>query len=255
MFKQEQSLTLAHFPFMNSAKASAARNATTCASCNLGQLCLPDGMERDETGNLGYWVKHNNIRQKGEPIYHGGSPFRGIMAVRSGSVKLLNFDNNGIALVVDFILPGELLGFDGMASQSHQCTAVALETVNYCHLPGQWINDCPSLQRALLHRSCAQFNRHIKQLQVHRRAAKAKVACFILQISDRLKHRGYSEHEFRLSMSRVDIGSHLGIAQETVSRIFNHFQSLGILEIKAKNLKIKDKKKLLGFCEEHQAAC
>jgi len=31
--------------------------------------------------------------------------------------------------------PGELLGFDGLSLQIHNCTAIALETVNYCHLP------------------------------------------------------------------------------------------------------------------------
>lgn len=235
---------------MNHLPATNTSDPVTCAICNLDKLCIPKGLERDEIGALSFLVKRNNIRHKGEPIYHAGSPFRGIMAVRSGSVKLQYVDRNGNTFVVDFILPGELLGFDGMATQSHQCTAVALETVNYCHLSQQRIDSTPSLHLALLQRSCGQLNQHVDKLQLSRRPAEARVAAFILQISERLKLRGYSELEFRLSMSREDIGSYLGIAHETVSRIFNHFQSFGMLEIKAKRLKINDKKKLLGFSEK-----
>jgi CRP/FNR family transcriptional regulator len=51
-------------------------------------------------------------------------------------------------------------------------------------------------------------------------------------------------------MSREDIGNHLGITHETVSRVVHSFQSLQLIEIKAKQLKIRDKKKLFSVYEE-----
>lgn len=230
-------------------QALATQNAVTCENCNLDKLCIPRGLNRSEIGALKLLVNRNNIRQKGEAIYHAGSPFRGIVALRSGSAKLLSVDTNGNELVVDFIMPGELLGFDGVAAQIHNCTAIALETINFCHLPSHRIDSTSGLHQALLQRSCDQIDLHIRKMQLNRRSAEARVAAFISHISERLKLRGYSETEFRLSMSREDIGSYLGIAHETVSRIFNHFQSFGMIEIKAKRLKITDKKKLFGFYE------
>lgn len=231
--------------------ALASKSEITCENCNLDKLCIPKGLNRSEVGELKLLVKRNNIRQKGETIYHAGSPFRGIVALRSGTAKLLSFDHNGNEIIVDFILPGELLGFDGVAAQTHHCTAVALETVNFCHLSPQQIDtltlSTPSFNHVLLQRSCSQFDTQVEKLLLSRRSAEERVAAFILHISDRLKIRGYSETEFRLSMSREEIGNHLGIAHETVSRIVHHFQSLDLIEIKAKRLKIKDKKKLLGF--------
>ena len=61
--------------------------------------------------------------------------------------------------------------------------------------------------------------------------------------------RGYSELEFRLSMSRKEIGNHLGIAHETVSRIIQLFQSRQFIEIKSKQLRIIDKKELFNFLQ------
>lgn len=234
--------------------ALATKTTITCDNCNLDKLCIPKGLNRSEVGELKLLVSRNNIRQKGEAIYHAGSSFRGIIALRSGSVKLLSFDRGGNEIVVDFILPGELLGFDGMSLQVHNCTAIALETVNFCHLPTHQIEaltlNTPGFYQILLQRSCNQFDVQVQKMMLSRRSAEERVASFILHISERLKIRGYSELEFRLTMSREEIGNHLGIAHETVSRIVHHFQSLEIIEIKARQLKIINKKKLFSFYKE-----
>jgi CRP/FNR family transcriptional regulator, anaerobic regulatory protein len=226
----------------------STHSAVTCVNCNLGKSCIPKGLEPSDVGELALNVNRNNIRQKGEAIYHAGSTFRGIIALRSGSVKLLTYDGNGNELIIDFILPGELLGFDGFAKQIHNCTAIALETVNFCHLPvyrlNMLIGNTPILSQLLLQRSCDQFDLQVQKTLFNRRAAEVRVAYFIVSLSDRLKLRGYSEMEFKFSMSREEIGNYLGITQETVSRIFHHFQSMNLIEIKAKRLKIINKKKL-----------
>ncbi|MGR9052275.1 MAG: helix-turn-helix domain-containing protein [Gammaproteobacteria bacterium] len=232
----------------------AIGSAVTCENCNLDKLCIPKGLNQAEIGFLGDRISRNNIRRKGEVIYHAGSLFRGIIALRSGSAKLVSLDSNGNELVVDFILPGELLGFDGFSAQVHQCTAIALETLSFCHLSPTCIDalmvDAPYLSRALIQRSCEQFESQVKKTMLSRRPAEERVAAFLLFISDRLKRRGYSETEFRLTMSREEIGNFLGMAHETVSRIIQHFQAMQLIEVKSKELKIIDKKRLLGFYEE-----
>ncbi|PKM13772.1 MAG: Crp/Fnr family transcriptional regulator [Gammaproteobacteria bacterium HGW-Gammaproteobacteria-3] len=230
------------------------KTAVTCENCNLDTLCLPNGLQRTEIGALGQLVKRDNIRRKGEIIYHVGSSFRGIIALRSGSAKLVSIDSNGNEIVVNFILPGELLGFDGLALQTHQCTAIALETLSFCHLSAHYLDssaiDTAFLNQALLQRASDQFDSQVQKMMLIRRPAEERVASFILKISERLKARGYSALEFRLTMSREEIGNYLGLAHETVSRIINHFQALQMIEVKSRQLKIINKKKLLGFYEE-----
>ena len=225
--------------------------AVTCDNCNLGNLCIPKGLSRREIDALESLVNRNTLLRKGEALYHAGNPFKGIIALRSGSAKLINIDRSGNEFIIDFTLPGELLGFDGLSSSSHQCTAIALETVNFCLIPAHRIEaltcNAPSLNRVLLQRSGNQFDQQVQQMVINRRSAEERVACFILRLSERLKTRGYAELEFRLSMSREDIGNHLGIAHETVCRIMHHFQTLNLIEVKSKHLKIIDKKKLLSI--------
>jgi len=230
---------------------SNLRNSVTCENCNLDDFCMPRGLERFEVGELALLVNRNNIRQKGEAIYHAGSQYRGMIAIRSGSVKLISFGQHDNELIVDFILPGEVLGFDGLSTQIYHCTAVALETVNYCHLPAHKIKaldpQTSHFNQLLLERSCGQFDAQVERMMLSRRSAEERVASFVVQMSDRLQLRGYSGVEFRLSMSREEIGNHLGITHETVSRIFHLFQDKQWLEIKSKQVKIIDKKKLLNF--------
>lgn len=234
--------------------SAAMKKAVTCENCSLDNLCIPKGLSQTEVESLGEIVTRNTIRHKGEAIYHAGSDFKGIIALRSGSAKLLGVDRNGNEIVVDFMLPGELLGFDGLSTQIHTCTAIALETVNYCRLPTQQIDllvsTMPSLSQILLQRSGEQFDAQVQRMMLMRRTAEERVACFIIQISERLKARGYAELEFRFSMSREDMGNYLCIAHETVSRIMHNFQALGLIEVRARQLKIINKKGLLALTLE-----
>ena len=54
--------------------------------------------------------------------------------------------------------------------------------------------------------------------------AEERLAAFLLNLSQRMKARGYSASEFHLRMSRAEIGSYLGMKLETVSRTFSAFQ-------------------------------
>lgn len=234
--------------------SSISTTAITCEDCNLGNLCIPKGLSRTEIAELGALVSRNNLVRKGETIYRAGTPFKGIIALRSGSAKLVNLDRTGNEFIVDFTLPGELLGFDGLASQIHNCTAVALETVSYCLLSAAKVAElnikAASLSQVLLQRSGGQFDQQVQQMVLNRRTAEARVACFILRLSERLKERGYAEMAFRLSMSREDIGNYLGVAHETVCRILHQFQAQALITIQSKQLKIIDKKKLLSIYSE-----
>jgi len=53
--------------------------------------------------------------------------------------------------------------------------------------------------------------------------AEQRLASFLLDLADRYAARGYSSSEFGLRMTREEIGCHLGLKLETVSRLFSRF--------------------------------
>jgi CRP/FNR family transcriptional regulator len=70
--------------------------------------------------------------------------------------------------------------------------------------------------------------------------AEERLAAFLLNLSQRLAARGYLNNEFDLRMSRVEIGSYLGIQIETVSRMLSRFSEAGLIQIKQRHIKLID---------------
>ena len=52
--------------------------------------------------------------------------------------------------------------------------------------------------------------------------------------------RGFSQREFRLTMTRGDIGNYLGLTVETISRLLGRFQKSGMLAVKGKYITIEN---------------
>lgn len=74
--------------------------------------------------------------------------------------------------------------------------------------------------------------------------AEARLATILVSLSERFAQRGFSSTDFYLSMSRSDIANMLGLAVETVSRLFSHFQEEGLIHVERKHVQILDKEKL-----------
>ena len=154
--------------------------------------------------------------QKGEVLYRAGDEFKGIYAVRSGLVKVFATADDGEEQIVGFFLPGEMLGLDAIETQVHACSAVALETSSYCAVPfaelSEVCKEIPELQNQLfriMSRELSSENQML--LTLGKKNSEEKVATFLLTISTRFHLLGYSANEFKLTMSRQEIGNYLGI--------------------------------------------
>jgi len=71
--------------------------------------------------------------------------------------------------------------------------------------------------------------------------AEQKLASFLLDLADRYRARGYSSSEFVLRMTREEIGSHLGLKLETVSRLFSRFHKDGLIHVQGREVKLLDR--------------
>jgi CRP-like cAMP-binding protein len=74
--------------------------------------------------------------------------------------------------------------------------------------------------------------------------AEERVTALLLNLSQRYFARGYSPSEFRLRMTREEIGSYLGLKLETVSRVFSKLQEDGLIRIQNKSVQLKDVREL-----------
>lgn len=219
-------------------------NQVICSNCGLDKICLPRGLSQQEIENISQVVKARKTLQRGEFIYHEGDKFIGVLAIKSGSAKLVANDQHGNEHILNILLPGELLGFDGLSSDLHQCSAIALETTSFCVLPAANMDDLfrnvPGLTRELFRHTGEKVNLDKEQLVLSKRPAEERLAYFLLSLAERLKRRGFSPSAFTLSLTRQEIGNHLGLALETVSRLLKRFQQDDLILVKNKLIEIKN---------------
>lgn len=215
-----------------------------CENCSLDAICLPRGLSRQEVEELSDVVKNDAVLQRGEYIYHQGDVFKGIMAIKSGSAKLVTNDDRGNEHILNVLLPGELIGFDGLNQNKHNCSAIALEVMGFCEIPADMFDDLclkvPGIARELFKHSSETLNESQDLIVSSKRAAEEKLAMFLMSLSDRLKNRGFSPLAFNLPLTRQEMGDHLGLTLETVSRMLQQLQNNGLIEVQKKQIKIKD---------------
>ena len=220
----------------------------TCQNCNLSEVCIPRGLSHKDVERISNIVVRKKILHKGEYLYRQGDPFRGILAIKAGTAKLVALDLDGNEFLTGYYLPGELLGFDGLADDRHACSAVALETLTYCEIPAEQIDslcrEVPNLMRELFRHVGKALTTETDHHLLNQRLAEERVAGFLLDLSDRLSRRGLSGIEINLTLSRSDIGNYLRLTMETVSRLLKSFESMGLITVSAKSIRILDKDKL-----------
>jgi CRP/FNR family transcriptional regulator len=217
----------------------------SCSSCRLNSICLPLALESDDVQLLDDIIQRSKPLQKNQHLYREGDDFQSVYAVRSGTLKAYKTTDDGREQVTGFYFPGEILGMDGISNNTHASSAKALETAATCEIPFASLeklsSHMPSLQRhffQLMSREITEDQLLITLLS--KNSADERVAALMLSISTRYARRKLSATQFRLPMSRVDIGNYLGLTVETVSRVFSRMQKLDIMRVDNKEIEILD---------------
>jgi CRP/FNR family transcriptional regulator len=217
-----------------------------CSSCNLRELCLPVGVPAVDLAQVERLVAGRRKLARGEALFSAGDRFGAVYAVRLGFLKSVVSASDGREQVTGFHMAGELVGLDGISTQTHACDVVALEDSELCVIPYARLADLAATVPMLgmqLHKVMSReiVREHGVMLLLGSMHAEERLAAFLLNLSQRFEQRGYSRSEFVLRMTRAEIGSFLGLKLETVSRLFSRFAQLGLIEVSHKHVRIVDR--------------
>ncbi len=227
-------------------EANCPHNAQIhCGDCRMNALCLPMALQEREIERLNDIVERGRPLHRGDYVYHAGTPFHSIYAVRSGAIKGFAVNNEGTEQVTGFYLPGEIFGMDGIGHPAHTNSAIALETSAICEIPFSRMEELSMQIPSLQHHFFTLMSQEITKDQqliamLSKNSADERVATLLTSISARNARRHLSGSRFRLPMSRADIGNYLGLTVETVSRVFSRFQKQELLDVDKKEIEIRD---------------
>ncbi len=204
---------------------------------------MPMGLSDHDLDRIDQLVAARKKVKKGEFLFHSGSPFKSIYAIRTGFFKTSVTTEDGRDQVSGFQMAGEIIGLDGIVNDHHACDAIALEDAEVCVMPFEKIEQLSLEVKSLQHHVHKMMSREIVRensviLLLGSMKAEERLAAFLLNLVQRLHARGFSQTELVLRMTREEIGSFLGLKLETVSRAFSKFAEDGIIDVKQRNLKI-----------------
>jgi CRP/FNR family transcriptional regulator, anaerobic regulatory protein len=229
---------------------------TACSNCHLREVCLPCGMAGTDVQRLDSMMFGRRKVKAGHTLYRQGDLFKFIYAVRGGTFKSSLSLSDGREQVSGFHIAGEQLGLDGVATGAHGTTATALEDTEVCVIAYSSLADMmvgSDEKQHLVSRLMSHeiVREHSLMMLLGSMSAEERLAAFLLNLAGRLKARGYSPNEFHLRMTREEIGSHLGMKLETVSRTFSAFQKQGLLIVDKRHIRILDSKGLTRTLASH----
>ncbi len=214
---------------------------SACSRCSTRRVCsavnLADEVSTRQLGN----TLHTHRLNSGAHIFHAGEKPQAIYVVKSGMFKAYLITESGDERVISFYLPGEVIGIDAFAQGKHRVSAMAIESSSLCSIPiADLLKKSPS--DWLVKLACQEILRERQSFLIASRkhCADAKVALFLLNLSQRNHSRGYAINVFKLSMPRRDLANHLDLALETVSRVLTRLQELDILTLNRRQVTIND---------------
>ncbi len=174
------------------------------------------------------------VVKRGDMVFDEGDDALYLYKLVSGSIRLARVMEEGYRQICDFILPGNMLGF--AEDDVHEFSAQAIED---CVLVRYRRSDLASLlseggafARDLQEMTASGlFGAYEHMLRLRQRSARERILWFLQAMSRRTRN----PEILHLPMSRCDIADYLGMAHETVSRVFTQLKKAGIIAEAAVN--------------------
>lgn len=201
------------------------------------------------------------VLHAGDALYQAGESFTNLYVLNAGFVKVVNLSPDGREQVVGLKFRGDWLGFDGIAQGAHTCDAISMDTGE------AWVIRYPALLAAgathpeLMTALHAAMSRVIARdrdtlMSVCTLPADARVAEFLRYWIDSLARRGLRTDQILLRMTRAEIGNHLGMTLETVSRALSKLARADVISFAGKgrrDVHIPDASALSRFAQQSMA--
>lgn len=215
-----------------------------CDTCSISTAWMTSQPTLEATEIINTLVKKISILDIGEHIYHQNENMKNIFVLNSGCCKEYALDEDGNEKINHFYLPGDILALESMASKKYIFSVMALQQSQIYIIPCETLFHSMQKSPILLRQFSYMISHRIQHYSdiPMTTNAKQRIAAFLIMIFDKLQVYPLDKEQdyFSLPMSQFDIANFLGLAHETVSRVFHLFQKNLLLKITNKKIYITD---------------
>jgi CRP/FNR family nitrogen fixation transcriptional regulator len=196
----------------------------------LASAAAPVGLQ--PAGVVRHFVENQHIFAQGDDA-------RGYFMVATGTVRTCCLLRGGRRHVAAFHVPGDFFGFEEGAQRSLSAEAVCRSSVvSYRSVIPKRDSPFDDVRTRLLDLAVRTLSRAQKHaVSLGRRNAEERIAAFLIDWAACSPHAA----ELSLPMTRQDLGDHLGLTVETVSRTLKRMARNGLIELRtARRIRLTD---------------
>jgi CRP/FNR family transcriptional regulator, nitrogen fixation regulation protein len=182
--------------------------------------------------------------QRDQEIYAEGEPANYCYRVITGAVRLVKLLEDGRRQVIEFLLPGDHIGFDLLPEHEFSAEAVTDTTLkSYSRRRVEALAEQnQSVARWLRDQTARDLRRaQSRMVSLGRKSAAERIAGFLVEMAERTRGTGAA---LNLPMARTDIADHLGLTVETVCRTLTRLKQTNTIAVACGKISISNRLQL-----------
>lgn len=192
--------------------------------------------------------------KRGEHLFNAGAPVQFVDVVREGAVKTFSTSADGEEQVYNFFTTGDLVAADNLYRTYYSCYAAAASPARVCRLPLHLVRMAQQDSERFRMKSTEMLVEEVMRLrsllQGQRAPATARVIDYLLSSTERIRRPERMCGDDLLQVTRTDLGRHLGLATETVSRIVKQLQRSNLVKLSGRRVRLTNVAGLRGLRQQ-----
>lgn len=218
----------------------------TCESMSKGVFC---GLKNDQMEGFTS-TKVTNIYKKGQTIFFQGNPSFGIYCINSGKIKISKTGSSGKETILRIAGPGDILGHQQLLTgENFIATATVIEEAKICFIDKKYfmqaIEQYPSISLNIIRILGKEINSiEERAAAMSHKNVRERLAELLLMLKATYGLPENGRWKLNIKLTREEMASMVGTANETVIRFISEFREEGIIEQDGKTIYLVDVDKL-----------
>ena len=198
-------------------------------------------------------AKIQSCYKKGQAIYFQGSPLFGIYCIHSGTVKRVKGLDNGEETIISLGEKGDFFGGQAILSSSitrATYSVIAIEDATIYFYDKTFVlgllKKCPQLAANIISKYQVCMERdEARILSLSKKSVRERVAETIIHLGHSYgREAGANKMNIPLMLSRIELSSLAGTANETFIRTLSEFQKEGMIKLMTGAIMVTDHREL-----------
>ena len=218
--------------------------ASQCNLCTARKTTIFGDLDESQLEHIEKFI-HEKAFPKKHIIYGESEPVESIYLIKRGTIKLYKTQPDGRTQILRIDGTGGVLGFDSLFRNTYLVTAETIVTSVLCQIRAadfrKLLSVEPDINHRLLKAASHELERNERLLfTIGTGSARERLAYFLLTLYLSQCDCEQNPRKINLLISRQELSEHLGIKQETVIRTLAKLKEEKILDIKGKEIVIKN---------------